>query len=141
MSKLVKYMLGGLPYLIYDHMKSNEESNEVSASSITTDEVERINDAINNAKNSGAKEVSINISRNLHDELSLGGNIPNSSGLDVQMNLKSDTSGMGQCQLHIIFLEPDEHLDKLAKLKDLHQCGALTEEEFSNAKARVIERL
>ncbi len=57
------------------------------------------------------------------------------------MNIKSDTSNSGKCQLHIIFPTPDESLEKLAQLKKLHEAGILTEKEFSNAKAKVIEGL
>jgi hypothetical protein len=141
MSKLLRYLVGGAPLMIYDHLNSSKEVKEISSSAISEDEVKHINQLIDNAKLRGTKELTINISSELHDEISLGGTILEPSGVNPEMKLTSDTSGSGKCQLHIIFPTPDEGLEKLEQLNKLYEAGALNEEEYSNAKARVIQTL
>ncbi|HIF9505220.1 TPA: SHOCT domain-containing protein [Photobacterium damselae] len=141
MSKLLRFAIGGIPLLIYDHVKSSRNCENHTSSSISESEVNHINNLIEKAKSQGLSEITIDISKNLHDELSLGGNIPIPPDVNVDMKLKSDVSGGGKFQLRITFPSPDETIERLAQLKKLHESGVITDEEFSNAKARVIQNI
>ncbi|MCG6467337.1 SHOCT domain-containing protein [Vibrio parahaemolyticus] len=141
MSKFWRYAIGGVPLIIYDHIKTSSDGENHASSSISETEVDHINNLIEKAKLQGLTEITIDISKNLHDELSLGGNIPTPSGVNVDMKLKSDVSGDGKFQLRVTFPPPDETIERLAQLKKLHVSGAITDEEFTNAKARVIQSM
>lgn len=139
MSKLFKFAIGGVPALVVDHYMTKNKAESRADSKISKTEVEHICEVIEKAKEQGLREITIEISSELSDEISITGNLPVDIG-PVGATLGSKNSGNGKCQLHLVFSEKDA-LDKLEKLKTLYDSEAITQEEFEKAKLKVIESL
>lgn len=141
MNKLLKFAIGGLPPLMYDHTKNSKSIIESSNEITLRNEIDHITDIIEKSRLDGLNELTINISSDLKDELKSGLSIPQSSGLPATFEIKSETAKNGNYQLHIKLSEQGEITKTLTELTKLHKSGSLTDNEFQTAKQKVLNRL
>ena len=60
--------------------------------------------------------------------------------LPINVSAKLNKNRAGQYCIKIKYL-PMDKIDQIKRLAELHENGSLTDQEFSNAKKRIIERL
>jgi hypothetical protein len=130
--KIIKYSITGVPGLIYDLQKGNFET-------VTQSESSRINDIIKIARQEGLSEISVEMSKDFAEKLSLSGEVP-IEGINVHANAESGITNNRKVVLSIKLNSDDTYL-QIEKLARLHKQEILSESEFATAKQRLIDKL
>jgi hypothetical protein len=130
--KLLIFSISGVPGLIYDLHKEKFET-------VTEPESNRIRDIIIAAREQGLSEISVEVSKDFADTVSLEGEIP-IEGVNTHVQAKAGTTKNGKVVLSLK-LNPDDTYLQIEKLATLHKQGALSESEFTAAKQRLIDKI
>lgn len=109
-----------------------------NAAGITEDDAGYIIDIIEAGRKQGLEEMHINVSKELGSKIEASGTLPVEVPFNVSANLEK--SGSGEYCIKVKYM-PVDGLDRIAKLKTLYEAGTLTDEEFAEAKKKIIEKL
>lgn len=136
MNKYFKYALFGFPAIIYDALK---EDKAVEQTDFLEPETEHIRDIIISAREQGLSEITVEVSKDFAAKLTAGGSIP-VEGIIINAEAKAKKTKNGKVTLSLK-LNPDNTYQQIEKLARLHKDGILSDEEFSAAKKRLIDKL
>ncbi|HIF9179913.1 SHOCT domain-containing protein [Photobacterium damselae] len=140
LNKYGRYLVTGpCGGLLYDLYKQKSNSNQSVHENVIENESERISEIIVSARQQGLSEITVEVSKDFADKLSMGGSIP-IEGINISAEAKAKSTGNGKVLLSLK-LNPDDTYLQIEKLARLHQDGILTDCEFSAAKQRLIEKL
>ena len=135
----------GNPIEAWVYKKITETISEVffddkskQSGSITKEDVERISRLIADGRNQGVEELEIKISKDFGVKLEAAATLP----FEVPVNAKAllCKQDNGEYLIKVKYLPPAS-IDGLRDLHELHKQGALSDEEYAEAKKRVIQRL
>ena len=115
------------------------EDHSKQSSSITQEDVQRISQIIAEAKKQGLEELDIKISKDFGAKLAAAATLP--IEVPVNASLELNQNQFGEYTIKVKFQRPNEEMLKLQNLYELHQQGVLTDEEFAEAKKRIIDRM
>ena len=135
---MLKYFIGPTPALLYDAYKKLV-STEDEIEGIAENELDYIKEVIVTAREQGLSEVTVEVSRGFAFKLGASGSIP-VDGLNVQASCDLDNSKDGKVVM-TLKLNPDDSYSQLKKLAELNKEGILTDNEYSEAKKRLIEKM
>lgn len=133
---LIKKMFTPLPILLYDAF--TDEGTDSPAEVVKEEELERVQELIEKGREQGLSELEIEIS---HD-FAVGCKVEGGVTIDsVPANVTMDISKKrnGKYIMKVKYL-PKTYTDDLRDLKKLVDDGVLTEEEFTQAKIKILSK-
>ncbi len=131
---LIKKLIAPPPMLIYNAIKDwgSNDSTEV----VRAEELDRVQELIEKGREQGLSELDIEISHEFAAgfKAKAGATI---ESIPLNVTLKLKKSGNGKYIMKVKYL-PKTYTDELRDLKKLNDDGVLTDDEFTQAKKRVL---
>lgn len=135
---ILKYLvLGPVTAGLHDLVTSKDEKQVPEV--VREDEIKRVSNLVEQGSRQGVSEIEIEISHGLANKFSTAAGAP-VEGLPVNISYDIGKQQNGKYFMKVTYL-PKTPMDKIRDLKQLHDEGVLTEEEFAQAKMELIKQL
>ena len=119
------------------------EDNSKNSSSITEEDSKQISQLIAQGREQGLEELDIRISKDLGAKLEASATLPIEVPVNASAALEKKSNGEYCIKVKYAVIKASEGDEKVKYLRELHQLhkdGILTDEEYTEAKKKAIEK-